>query len=409
MAVTAIRANKLRSVLTTLGIIIGTGILVVVLSIGAGIEALILSELASIKPETLYIEIQVPSEGTRSEKDANTAQNISSGVQITTMTLEDVSDAKDHYNIELGYGMVFGQGKLARLSESKVVTIFGVQEDYAILEQMEFSEGRFFLESEEQSLAQVIVLGSNVKTELFGEGEALGQNVKLDQKSYEVVGVAEEIGTKFFLDMDEAVYMPVYTLQKKYLGTDHIQAMSLEMKDPSLIFQTIDDIERILRSNHGIKDPAKDDFVVRTQDQAMEIVGAVTGGISFLLLAIAGISLVVGGVGIMNIMYVAVSERTHEIGLRKAIGAKPSAIKRQFIFESILITLVGGGIGTFAGVLISWLVSVGAQALGFNWPFVLTLSSLIFAFSSSAIIGLLFGYTPARKAAELDPILALRK
>lgn len=223
------------------------------------------------------------------------------------------------------------------------------------------------------------------------------------------MGVAEEIGSKFFLDMDEAVYMPVYTLQKKYLGTDHIQAMSLQMEDPSLILQTIDDVERILRSNHAIKNPDKDDFVIRTQDQAMEIVGAVTGGISFLLLAIAGISLVVGGVGIMNIMYVAVSERTHEIGLRKAIGAKPSAIKRQFIFESILITLVGGGIGTLAGVLISWLVSVGAQALGFNWPFVLTFSSLIFAFSSSAIIGMIFGYTPARKAAELDPILALRK
>ena len=408
MATEAIRANPLRSVLTTLGIIIGTAIVIIVLSIGAGIEALILNELSSIKPESLYIEVQVPFEGTREEKDANTAQTVSSGVQITTLKLDDVEDIKEHYNIEKGYGMSFTQAKLSRLNETKTAMVFAVQEDYVTMEQLEFSEGRFFTDQEDNSLATVIVLGSKIKEELFGSSEAVGQNVKLEQKNYEVVGVVEPIGTKFFMDVDEAVYMPVQTVQKKIQGVDHVSAISLQMEDPSLILQTIDDVERILRSNHHIKDPAKDDFVIRTQDEAMKIVGAITGGISALLLSLAAISLVVGGVGIMNIMYVAVTERTHEIGLRKAIGARPSSIKKQFIFEAILITMVGGVIGILGGTFVSWSVSAIANLLGFNWPFVVSVGSITFSFLSSSIVGLVFGYAPAKKASELDPILALR-
>jgi putative ABC transport system permease protein len=215
MSISALRANPMRSVLTTLGIIIGTAIVIIVLSIGAGIEALILNQLSSIKPESLYIEIQVPSEGTRFEKDSKTADSIASGVQITTMKIQDVEDAKDHYNIELGYGMVFAQGKLSYLNETKTALIFAVQEDYMQMEQLEFSEGRFFTKREDDALMPVIVLGSKIKEELFGLGSALGQSVKLDQKNYEVVGVVSPIGLNFLWMWMKPCTCPYKPFRKK--------------------------------------------------------------------------------------------------------------------------------------------------------------------------------------------------
>lgn len=409
MSFQALRGNQLRTLLTMLGVIIGTAIVVIVLSIGAGVEALILSQISSIKPESLYIEIQIPSEGTRQEKDAQTAEAVASGVQITTLTLDDVEEAVEHYNIEMGHGMLINQGKFVYRDESKVATVFVVQEEYAIMEQLNFNAGRFFTDAEEDALDQVVVLGPSLAEELFGLEDPIGKNVRLDQLNYEVVGVTEEVGTKFFLDMDEVVYMPVKTAQKKYMGIDYVQAISLEMIDPDLIIPTIRDLENMMRQNHKIQDPDKDDFVVRTMDQAMDIVGAVTTGVSALLFAIALISLIVGGVGIMNVMYVAVSERTREIGLRKAIGAPPDAIRHQFLMEAVVISVIGAVIGVACGVFVSWLVSIVAQAFGFNWPFILPWSALIVAALMAIVIGWVFGYAPARRAAELDPILALRR
>lgn len=409
MSFQSMRVNPLRTLLTMLGVIIGTAIVIVVLSIGAGVEALILSQLSSIKPESLYIEVQIPSEGTRQEKDAKTAEAVGSGVQITTLTLDDVKEVKEHYNISLGTAMSINQGNFIHEDTDKIATIFMVQEDYALMERLGFSEGRFFTESEEESMEQVVVLGKTVAEELFGMRSAVEQKVRLKGLTYEVVGVVEEVGTKFFLNMDEVVYMPVKTAQKKLLGIDYIQAISLQMESPELIATTIRDLENILRQNHRIQDPSKDDFVVRTMDQAMQIVGTVTMGISVLLFGIALISLVVGGVGIMNIMYVAVTERTREIGLRKAIGAEPWAIRAQFMMEAVLICFVGGLLGVFLGIAISWLTSLGAHAVGFEWPFIVKFGAVALAFGVSVVVGLAFGYAPARQASELDPILALRQ
>ncbi len=409
IALQAMRANPLRSVLTTLGIIIGTGIVVIVLSVGAGIEALILDQLNTFKPETLFVEVRVPSEGTQAEIDANTGQSLATGAQITTMTVEDANDMREHFNIEYVYAMTFAQGNMTYRNESLIPTIWAVQEDFAVIEKLELGSGRFFTDREDDAYATVIILGSKVKEELFGNEEAIGKRVKLEGNNYEVIGVAAPIGSKWFLDADNAVYMPVQTVQKKVLGIDYVLGIGMEMKDPELIYQTIDDLERIMRYNHNIQDPKKDDFVFRTQEQAVNIVNDVTTGISALLFAIAAISLIVGGVGIMNIMYVAVSERTREIGLRKSVGANPSAIRRQFIYESIMVTLLGGTLGIIAGVLVTWIVSTVANALGFEWPFVIPLVGLILAFASSTFIGFVFGYAPASKAADLDPILALRR
>jgi putative ABC transport system permease protein len=408
MAFSAIRSNPLRSLLTTLGVVIGTGILILVLSTGAGIQQLIMDQLSSITAETLYVEIQVPSEGTRGEKDANTAQNVEAYMQVTTLDLDDLDDALDHYNIVAGYGMRISQGKLSYGSETFIPTIFGVGPSYPDVDGVRAESGRFYSTGEDDALEQVIVLGSAVKEELFGQMDAIGQFVKMDTLKFRVVGVMESKGAQFFFNMDEVVFIPIQTVQKKIDGVDHISALALQMEDSNFIIQTVSDLERIIRTNHRITDPDKDDFVVRTADQALQIVGAVTSGISALLLSIAAISLVVGGVGIMNVMYVSVSERKMEIGLRKALGAKPKWIRMQFLMEALVITVVGGALGAVGGGGLSYLISLGAKAAGFNWPFVLDPMSVFAAFLVSATVGLIFGFAPASKASKLDPVTSLR-
>jgi putative ABC transport system permease protein len=409
MSLKALKTNKLRTLLTTLGVVIGTAIVVIVLSVGLGIESLVLNQVSTITAESLYVEIQVPSATTnRAEKDQNTAQSIAQGVQVTTMKLKDLEDLKKIDNIKNGYPLLLDQRKLSYKNKEKVAMVYITDENYPDIESTPIAQGRFFTKRENDSLANVIVLGSDLKTSLFGQRPALNENVKIEGKTYKVVGVADQIGTKFFMNMDEIAYIPVKNAHKKLLGHDHLQAMALEMRDSDLIGPTISQIQRIMRKNHKITDVAKDDFVVRTLDQAMDIIGGVTTGVSILLLALASISLVVGGVGIMNIMYFTVTDRINEIGLKKAIGASPAAIKFQFLFEAVLITVIGGILGAIFGVLISWIVSVVATNLGFDWPFIFQISHILLAVVVAAVIGLIFGYKPAQKAAKLNPIDALR-
>ncbi len=408
-ALDSLRHNTLRSVLTALGIIIGTAMVVIMLSVGQGVRALILNQLSDITPETLYIEVQVPSTSTGVAQDTNTAGGIGGGIQIQTMKHRDLEDVLAHPNIEAGYAMNIGQAKFQVGNIEKTTTIFAVGASYGEVESLGLTSGRFYSDTEDRSLSQVLVLGSEIAVTLFRGREPVGQSLKVNGQNFKVVGVAEEIGTQFFLPMDEIVYIPNRTAQKKVLGLDYIQAMSLKMVDRNLIDGTIRDLERIMRRNHNIKDPEKDDFVVRTMEESMEIVDTVTGGISLLLIAIASISLVVGGVGIMNIMYVAVTERTKEIGLRKAVGAKPWVIKLQFLAEAVYVSAIGGVLGVLIGIFISWLVSFIAGLFNFEWPFVMTFDIALFAFSISLVLGIIFGYAPANQAANLNPIDSIRK
>lgn len=405
----ALRNTPGRSALTALGIIVGTAIVIIVLSVGAGVRALILNQIASITPETLWIEVQVPSRGTRAEKDRASGQALVTGVQITTLTTDDKDDLRKLSNVETGYAIVIGQGKFTHQNKEKTATFWATNTEYATTENLTFSEGRFFTERENESLAQVAVLGSDMKKELYGDSPAVGQNIRLDGKNFRIVGVAEEMGLKFFMPVDDFVYFPVKTAQKKILGQNHVNAIGLKMKNSKLIQSTTSQAERMLRKNHGIKDPDKDDFAVRSMDQSMDIVNTVTNGISLLLFSIACISLIVGGVGIMNVMYVAVTERTSEIGLKKAIGASPFAIRFQFLAESVMLCLFGGLLGVGLGSGISWLVSIVANLFAFDWPFILPTSSLVLGLGISAGVGILFGYAPAGKAAKMNPIDALRK
>jgi putative ABC transport system permease protein len=237
----------------------------------------------------------------------------------------------------------------------------------------------------------VAVLGQGIREDLFGASEAIGKRIKIGNKKFTVIGVMEEQGDAFFMDMDGIVFVPIRTIQKQVLGINHIQFITAYLHDPNQAAGTAEDLIAIMRDQHEITDPNKDDFSVTTSDEALEILGAITGGINLLLIAIAAISLLVGGVGIMNIMYVSVSERTYEIGLRKAIGATKRNILWQFLWEAIFLTFTGGLVGVALGTLLSLGGAFGAQAAGFDWQFSFSILGLVLAVGFSVLVGLIFG------------------
>jgi len=405
LSLKALTSNKMRTLLTTLGIIVGISTVIIVLSVGAGLKTLILQQLSSVNPNTLFVEVQVP---LKNAKPGQSAQALATGVQITTLKIRDVEDALKLPNIAVGTGMIMGQGKATYKNKEKKMMYYAVQASYPEVNSVQVDTGRFFTEEEDKGLSRVIVLGHDLATILFGTEDPLGKNVKMGQLNFKVVGVMKKLGMQMFMNMDEMAYVPLRTAQKMLLGIDHILYMSLKMKDKNQLHSTRYQLERLLRKNHNIKDPTKDDFAIRTMDEAMGIIDTVTGGISLLLLAIAAISLLVGGVGIMNVMYVTVTERTREIGLKKSIGAPEHIILAEFMIEAVMITLLGGFLGIGGGIFVSWLVSVVAGLFSFQWPFIIALNGVLLALAVSGGIGLIFGYAPARKAARLNPIEALR-
>ena len=410
----SIKNNKMRTFLTVLGIVIGVSSIIMVFSAGEGIKSLIIGQVESFGTNIIETEVRIPDKNKKSgSNDQESAVAMVQGVQITTMTLDDVEDISKLPNVIDGYGGIMSQELATYQNKRKKAFLLGTNASYIDIDQSEIAEGRFFTESEDESLTKVIVLGHKIKENLFESSDALDKFVKLGKSKYRVVGVMEERGAMMTMDFDDYVYVPIQTLQKKIMGTDYILYMVHQIEDLSLADQTADDIRILLRKNHDIDNPegniAQDDFAVYTMEEMMDMVGEITNYITILLLAIVAVSLVVGGVGIMNIMYVIVSERTFEIGLRKAVGANSNNILWQFLTESVIISMIGAILGIALGILISFLISVVAQQFGLDWEFIVPLESLVVAFSFSIICGIVFGVLPAKKASQMDPILALRK
>jgi len=253
------------------------------------------------------------------------------------------------------------------------------------------------------------VLGSAVKNELFGESEAVGQRVRTKNQSFQVIGVMKERGIVAMQDYDDQVLMPMKTAQK-LLGVNHVGLIRAKIDSDDNRERVMADVKITLREQHGIRDTSgkNDDFTVRSATQALDMITVITDSLRFFLAAMATLSLVVGGIGIMNIMLVAVTERTREVGLRKALGANNLNILSQFLAESVVITLVGGVIGIIFGALVSFVIASGVQFLGYDWSFVVSPFSILLAVVVSMTIGLVFGIYPARKASKLNPIEALR-
>ncbi len=406
LAYNALLAQKTRTLLTILGVSIGIAVVIAIMAAGRGLDKMVMNQLEMYSPNTITIEVKVPA---TKKTSTDNAMGMATGITITTLKDKDLDDIRKHKNIEAAYGLVMGQAVLKYQNETKTSLLWGQGYNFQEVEKFELESGRVFTKDEEESLSQVAVLGHAVKESLFGEDEAIGKTFYIKGKAFRVVGVAAKRGAVFGFDMDSMVYLPTKTMQKRILGIDYMLQIIAKVKDRSVINETVAEIEEIMRENHDITDPSKDDFAVNTMEEAAEMLGAVVDGLTFLLVALVCISLLVGGVGIMNIMYVSVTERTFEIGLRKAVGATSRDVLWQFLGEAIMLTLGGGFFGIILGAIFALIIYWVAVSYGFVWIYSIPINSIFLAVGFSAVIGLIFGIYPAKKAADLSPMEALRK
>lgn len=405
-SVKALMANKARTLLTTLGIIIGIATVILVLSAGAGFQSLINDQVDALGSNTLFIQTRVPPTTKNRAAKASPPGGAFSGITIKTFKQRDLDDIKKLGNVVNAYGMITGQAVVSYGNTQKNVIYFGASASRFDIDRNTLRTGRFYTQSEDTGAAQVVILGSNLSNNLFGDQDPLNKLVRVGNSNFQVIGVYNSQGA--LNGRDDSLYMPLTTAQKKMLGIDYMSIGIVQMTDINLSEATIDDIKNTLRKNHSITDSNKDDFIVQSQAQALDTFNVIFGGITLLLIAIAAISLVVGGVGIMNIMYVVVTERTSEIGLKKALGATNDDILLEFLIESVVVTIIGGIFGIALGSAMSYLVSIIAISASMKWDFIVPLNSIILAVGVSAAIGIVFGVLPARSASRLDPIEALR-
>ena len=403
----ALRSNPARTTLTTLGIIIGISTVIMVLSVGAGFRSLINDEVASFGSNTLFIQTRVPpTTKNRASASAGPSNSTFNGIAITSFSQRDLEEIKQLPNVTNDYGMVIGQETASFGNNRKNVFYNAVSATMFDIDRNTLKEGRFFTQAEDTGAAQVVILGSNLEKDLFGDSEPLNQLVRLGNLNFQVIGVYNPQGA--LSNNDDSLFMPINTAQKKLLGINYLEYSIVQVTDINSVDATIADIDALMEHNHNITDPAKDDFLVQSQAQALGTFNTIFNGITILLIAIAAISLIVGGVGIMNIMYVVVTERTAEIGLKKALGATNADILNEFLVESILVTLLGGIVGIVFGAFLAFLVSILAKAASLAWTFTVPAYAIIIGVGVSAGIGILSGVLPARSASKLDPIEALR-
>ncbi len=392
--------QKSRSFLTMLGIIIGVAAVISIMAVGASAQDLLLSQVRSMGSNLVGV---LP--GAADESGAPAALF---GIEVTTLTNEDALAIGELPHIVAVSPYVRGRGTISYLNKSKDFDYTGVGAQYIDVEDTSVETGRFFKQEENDSLARVIVLGSSVKEELFGQSNPINKRVKIGQVSFKVIGLMEERGVAMFQNQDELVFIPVKTAQKMILGINHLAFLRTKIDSEDNVGLAISQIENTLRFRHHIKDPAKDDFTIRSTDQALDILGTITQGLKMFLAVVAAISLIVGGIGIMNIMFVVVNERTREIGLRKALGAKRKDILIQFLIESASMTLIGGLMGIILGIIIALVISVGVNYFGYQWQFIVTPVSVFVSTLMAVAVGIIFGLWPANRASKLSPIEALR-
>lgn len=405
LALKNLLVNKGKSLLTMLGIIIGVASVVIIISVGKGAQSLITNQIEGVGSNLIGV---IP--GGASEDEQGPPASVQ-GIVITTLKYDDYLAIMDPTNVPHAIAASpYVRGNVVatyeNISKSEIMT--GVSYRFLDLIDAVVEEGRFFTEDEEKSMSRVAVLGVQARDELFPSGnDPVGEFIRLDKKNYKVIGVLEPRGTRGFENQDEQIYIPGLTAQKIMLGVDHVGLIRIKVDNPSNIEMTVEDIKALLRERHDVE-KGKEDFMIVNQKDAVKTLDSVLGALSFFLASVAAISLLVGGVGIMNIMLVTVTERTCEIGLRKAIGAKRGSILAQFLFESAILSVTGGLIGLVIGAGISYLIAVVAVYLGYAWDFVITTNSIILALSVSGGTGIVFGLYPAMQAAKLDPIEALR-
>jgi len=407
LALKNLRSNIGRSILSLLGIVIGVAAVIIVLSLGAGLKSFVIGQVESFGTDIFNVEVKVPK--TKHTSSQNVGGMVG-GTQITTLKIKDAEEIARHPNIRAWYGGIMSQQLVNYRDKNKQTILMGLTAGVVEAdEKTQVEAGRMYTEEEDRGLEQLAVLGSDVKESFFGLENAVGKTIKIKGQTYKVVGVLKKRGMTGFFNFDNTIYIPMRTLQKKIMGIDHIQFAIFRLKDTAKTELTILEATDIVRKEHDIKNSDDDDFAITSIVQAKEIVGKVLSVINILLLSLTSISLLVGGVGIMNVMYVAVTERTYEIGLRKSVGAEKGDILKQFLFEAIFLTVMGGFLGVVIGFILSQVAGYFAGRAGFFIQFQITLFSVLLSAGFSAGVGVLFGYWPARRASRLTPMEALRK
>jgi|TARA_B100001559_G_C16484966_1_gene615566 putative ABC transport system permease protein len=392
MALRSLISHKLRTFLTALGIIIGVASVISMISIGEGARQQTLSTIS--KFGTNIITIKPGQKKTR---------HVSTG-KVDTLVLDDAQFIEKHVSLITGVAaQVYRSAQLKFGNKNTNTTVRGTGKSYVHLANFEMQTGRYFNQQEINAAKRVCVLGATVVKNLFEESNPLGKTIKVDGKNFIVIGITEPKGALSWFDPDDQIFIPVTTAQKRVFGMNHIQSIDVQAANIEDLELIKEDIAQILRLRHNTPEGKEDDFYVQNSSQWLNSWGDAAKTFTYLLGGIAAISLMVGGIGIMNIMLVSVTERTREIGIRKAIGAKKREILEQFLIESVVISFLGGGIGVLMGIAISKMVSnIG------GWETIVSTQSILLAFGFSVGIGIFFGFYPANKAANMNPIEALR-
>jgi ABC-type antimicrobial peptide transport system permease subunit len=406
-------ARKGRSFLTILGIVIGVAGVITIIALGAGAKSLIIGQITKLGSDILSIQ-----PGKSNEKGPP-AQLF--GITITTLTNEDAEAIRNSGAVPHAksvFGAVMGSASVTWHDKTVDTNFMGTEYSLPDVINITIGSGSFFSQQEGEGNANVAVLGASVAEELFKDSgvNPLGQVIKVRSASQteaggiplRVVGVTDKQGSSLFLDLDDQIFMPLDIGQKQLLGIHYLRAIDVKVDDPKNIDQTIQDITNLLKQRHRVRSETDVDFTVRNLADAVDILNTVTSALSLFLTAMAAISLIVGGIGILNIMLATVAERTREIGLRKAVGATKSAVAKQFLLEAGVLTFLGGVVGIAIGIIISYLISLVMNYLGFDWAFVVSIWSILLAIGVSILTGVIFGLYPAIKASKLDPIEALR-
>lgn len=387
-----------------LGIIIGVAAVIMIMSLGAGAQSLILDQVEVLGSDLISI---TPGKSNKDEPPSSVM-----GIIITTLTYEDyevINDQNRLPDLAAVAASVNGNVSLSWRDNSYDAAMEGTTASYFDVYGGEIEFGRFFNKEEEKNLAKVVVLGPTVKEELFGDSDALGQKIKINRQVFEVIGINKKRGKVMFSDFDGQIFVPVRSAQRLILGINHLNFVAAKAAPETEMAAVVEEISALLRDRHDISDSSgeSDDFTVREAAEAIDMLRTITDAMKYFLAVMAALSLLVGGIGIMNIMFISVNERVREIGLRKAVGAKNSNIIWQFLIEAAVLTLVGGIIGIAVGALISFLASLVINFLGYSWAFRISFGSIILAVFTSGAIGIIFGYYPARRASRLSPVEAL--
>lgn len=391
----SLMANKLRSVLTTLGVLIGVAAVITMLAIGQGARE---QQLQLIQQMGANVVLVFPGQFRRG------AVGFGMG-SVQTLTMRDIEAlSKGNALIVQVAAEVRRVAQVVYRQKNTSTSVVGVTANYPVVRAYKVEKGRFFTEHEDLANARVAVLGQTVVANLFGENaNPVGKTIRINGIPFKVIGVLAKKGALGPMDLDDQILIPLRTAMYRLFGTEYLNTISVQIVRNEFVTAAMEEIERILRRSHRLPPNKPSDFTMRTQAEWEQLAEQTSRLFIILLLSIASVSLIVGGIGIMNIMLVSVAERTREIGIRKAIGAKPSDIQLQFLLEAVVLSLVGGGLGIFFGIAASY--SIGKVA---GWTVIVSPISVILAFGFAAAVGIFFGYYPARKAAKLEPVEALR-